>query len=375
MPLAPQPVSRLIFTHFDVADRLRHVTGLADTLAATTVQLMANGDKNPLLTKVSQAPPKARQSRDTAASTLASGTTSGAPASRTARSSTGLIRLDPGARDKKWGSRTTVTQSVSTVGLSVSSTRQLRSASAAGPGKSPQPVSTPHAKHNSTDMAKPTKNFLHSTTSTVPPRGNPAAMQSKNPPASSKSNEQRTRAARELENFLGGDHHVAEASPPPGTEANSSLHSKSSKEKELALARSRVEDTQRAVEDLTSTAAKTKSADDQKRACYIEAHAKALEEAFSQEPTDEESPTSLSDKDAELLRMEYDYRTASAVAKRAMAKATKATNILKTLIRRLAKITPKSSTASELKLPQADAATQNACCDGGKGQEEKSRDH
>ena len=53
--------------------------------------------------------------------------------------------------------------------------------------------------------------------------------------------------------------------------------------------------------------------------------------------------------------MDYDYHTASAAANRAIIEETKATNTLKTLIRRLAKITPKPSTASYLKLPQADA--------------------
>ena len=49
--------------------------------------------------------------------------------------------------------------------------------------------------------------------------------------------------------------------------------------------------------------------------------------------------------------MEYDYRTAGAAATRAMAEATKATNILNTLTRSLTKTTPQPTPASELKVP------------------------
>uniref|UniRef100_A0AAV1U0Z0 Uncharacterized protein n=1 Tax=Peronospora matthiolae TaxID=2874970 RepID=A0AAV1U0Z0_9STRA len=49
--------------------------------------------------------------------------------------------------------------------------------------------------------------------------------------------------------------------------------------------------------------------------------------------------------------MEYDHRIAGAAAARAVAEAKKATNTLKTLKRRLAKITPKPTPASEIKLP------------------------
>ncbi|TDH72667.1 hypothetical protein CCR75_008474 [Bremia lactucae] len=354
MPQAPQPVSGLIFTHLDVADRLRHVTGLANTLAVTTAQLKADGVKNPLLTKISQAPTQAWQSGDTTASTLAGSPTSGATSPRTASPSTDEWSTLEKAGVADHG------------GLICSYGKSQCSVTAAGSGKSPQTVSAPYAKHSST-IKKP----LYATKATVPSHGKQAAMQSKpNPFASYRSNEQRTLAARELENLLGGDHHVAEASPQTGTAVNSSLAAKSSKEQALALARSRVEDAQRAVEDLPSTAAKTKRATNPKRAYYFKAHAQALEEAITNEPTDAGSPTSLADNNAGLLRMDYDYCTASATASRAMAEAT---NTLKTLTRRLAKITPKLTTASELMAPKSAAPPCKLPAEMAKKDRERSR--
>ncbi|TDH66816.1 uncharacterized protein CCR75_009472 [Bremia lactucae] len=304
MPLAPQPVSGLIFTHIDVADRLRHVTRLANTSAETTAQLKADGDENPPVDKGFADPPPRLGNRETPRlqPLLASGPTLGATSPRTASPSTDEW-FDPGARKKKRESRTTVVQSVPTVSCNVTSPRQPRSVTAAGPGKSFQTVSAPYAKHSSA-----IKIFIH-TKATVPPHGKQAAPNSS---ASSRSNEQRKRAARELENLLGGDHHVAEASPQTST----------AKEQALAFARSRVEDGQRAVEVLTLTAAETKRATDQKRACYFEAHDQALEKAIAKEPTDDGSPTSLANNNAESHWMEYEYRTGSAAATRAMAEAT-----------------------------------------------------
>ncbi|TDH70316.1 hypothetical protein CCR75_009216 [Bremia lactucae] len=54
--------------------------------------------------------------------------------------------------------------------------------------------------------------------------------------------------------------------------------------------------------------------------------------------------------------MEYEYRIADAAANQANADATNATKILKTLIRRLAKITPKSKLVTEGKIPREETA-------------------
>lgn len=59
MPISPPHVSGLTFNHLDVADRLQHVYGLADTFVATTAKLKGAEDKGILFIKVSQAPPRA----------------------------------------------------------------------------------------------------------------------------------------------------------------------------------------------------------------------------------------------------------------------------------------------------------------------------
>ena len=71
MPIAPPHVSVLTFNHLDVAGRMQHVLGLAESLVATTARLKADGDKAPLLSKVSQAPPRAAHSGDTTAPPVA----------------------------------------------------------------------------------------------------------------------------------------------------------------------------------------------------------------------------------------------------------------------------------------------------------------
>ena len=73
MSIAPPHISGLTCSHWDVAGRLQHVSGLADTLVATTAKLKADSDKASLLSKVPHAPLRAAQSGDTTASPLAGG--------------------------------------------------------------------------------------------------------------------------------------------------------------------------------------------------------------------------------------------------------------------------------------------------------------
>ena len=68
MPIALPHVNGLAFNHLDVAGSMQHVSGLAESLVETTARLKADVDKAPLLSKVSQAPPRAANSSDTIAS-------------------------------------------------------------------------------------------------------------------------------------------------------------------------------------------------------------------------------------------------------------------------------------------------------------------
>ena len=204
MTPAPQPVSRLTLTHLTVAERLRRVTGLADTLAATTEQLKADGDMNSLLTKVRQVPHQPRLPRGSSASTPpADGTTPGAPATSTAGPSPSGW-FDPGERKKKRDSRPTATQSEPLPGPAVPSARHPPSTAATGAIKSVQAVSALPTKPSPTTTGKSDKTSLHPQKATVRTKGKSAAVQPK--PASSissKSNDQRTRAVRELATLLG----------------------------------------------------------------------------------------------------------------------------------------------------------------------------
>ena len=71
VPIAPPYVNGITFIHLDAAGRMEHVSGLVESLVATTVRLKADGDKAPLFSKVSQTPPRAAHSGDTTASPVA----------------------------------------------------------------------------------------------------------------------------------------------------------------------------------------------------------------------------------------------------------------------------------------------------------------
>ena len=72
--------------------------------------------------------------------------------------------------------------------------------------------------------------------------------------------------------------------------------------------------------------------------------------AIATETTSTGDSTSLDEDSGDLLRMEYEYRTAGAAANRASVDATNATKTLQTLTHRLAKITSKQKSVTEVKV-------------------------
>ena len=71
MPIALPHFSGLTLNHLDVAGWMPHVSGLAESLVVTMARLKADGDNATLLSKVSQAPPRAAHSGDTTAPPVA----------------------------------------------------------------------------------------------------------------------------------------------------------------------------------------------------------------------------------------------------------------------------------------------------------------
>ncbi|CAI5702018.1 unnamed protein product [Peronospora effusa] len=121
----------------------------------------------------------------------------------------------------------------------------------------------------------------------------------------------------------------------------SAAPAKSFKVTAIAVAQSQVADAQRTVELLTSTAAKKKFNAEDKKACYFEDHAHALELAIDREDTGLDLNAALDDANGDLPTLEYEYRFAGEEANRAETAAATATNELQKLTRRLEKITPK----------------------------------
>ncbi|CAI5746378.1 unnamed protein product [Peronospora destructor] len=78
----------------------------------------------------------------------------------------------------------------------------------------------------------------------------------------------------------------------------------------VVVTRSKVEDAQRKVDMLASTAAEEQRVADSKKACYFEAHARALEVAIASEATDMGDFPSPGDADGKLNRLEYEHRAA-----------------------------------------------------------------
>ena len=116
----------MCFTHPNVANRLRHVTGLADTLTATTARLKMDGDMNPLLTNILHAHSSTRPLGDVTASTHASVSFSGDTASCSSDPSKDGW-FDPGERKKHRDSRLTIDHSQPSSSPAANSLRVQRS--------------------------------------------------------------------------------------------------------------------------------------------------------------------------------------------------------------------------------------------------------
>uniref|UniRef100_A0AAV1U3S8 Uncharacterized protein n=1 Tax=Peronospora matthiolae TaxID=2874970 RepID=A0AAV1U3S8_9STRA len=200
IPIAPPHVSGLTFNHLDVAGRLQHVSGLADTLVATTAKLKADGNKAPLLSEVSQVPPCAGQSSVPNTSPLAGGQAVRGGATRVS---------GPMTNDRA-------------TGPAVKLPKHPQFNKDGGARKSPLPKSKAVAQTISTNTVADKKKPPQQTKATVRQKGQSTTVHSSPPPsASSKADTQRTLAIRELDHILSGAHEeVAEPAPiDPGVDS------------------------------------------------------------------------------------------------------------------------------------------------------------
>ena len=115
---APPNGSGLTFKQLDVVGRFQHVSGLANTLVATTAKLKADDDRALLLSKISQAPLRADQSENTTASPLAGGRDAPGVAASVSGPSTNAW-FDPGANKEMRDQRRSVALSGRATGLVV----------------------------------------------------------------------------------------------------------------------------------------------------------------------------------------------------------------------------------------------------------------
>ncbi|CAI5703592.1 unnamed protein product [Peronospora effusa] len=132
------------------------------------------------------------------------------------------------------------------------------------------------------------------------------------------------------------------------TVAVSATSTKLHKVTAIAVAQSQVADAQRTVELLILTAAKKKFDDEDKKACYFEAHAHALELAIDREDTGLDLNAALDYANGDLPNLEYEYRSAGEEANREEKAAETAPNKLQKLTRLLAKITPNETPEIEV---------------------------
>uniref|UniRef100_A0AAV1U7U0 Uncharacterized protein n=1 Tax=Peronospora matthiolae TaxID=2874970 RepID=A0AAV1U7U0_9STRA len=317
---------------FSITENLLHVSGLADTLVATTAKLKADGNKAPLLSEVSQVPPCAGQSSVPNTSPLAGGQAVRGGATRASGPMTNEW-FDPGANKKKRDMRPADVPASRATGPAVKLPKHPQFNKDGGARKSPLPKSKAVAQTISTNTVADKKKPPQQTKATVRQKGQSTTVHSSPPPsASSKADTQRTLAIWELDHILSGAHEeVAEPAPiDPGQP-----HKKT-------------------VEELNLAAEEKQRAADTTKSCYFAAHAQALEVAIATEKTSNREPTSPEEISEELMRMEYEYRTAGATANRANADATITAKTLERLTRQLAKITPKPKPVTEDTAPQED---------------------
>ncbi|CAI5708658.1 unnamed protein product [Peronospora effusa] len=306
-------VSVLTFMHLDVNGRLQHVAGLAETLQASTAKLKDEACKAPLLTKISETFPRDCPREDTPPSS-----SRGQPAASGGATSSAAATFDAAP--------------------------QRRSRSKASEGTSQQSTqgSASSAKQSATNSVKVSTKPPSSSKAAVPTKGRaPAATPSVTAAAAARAAKQRAQAVAELDHLIRGDCTAFKSYKATDTVAVPATSAKSSKDTAIAVAQSQVADDQRTVELLTSTAAKKKCNAEDKKACYFEAHAHALEFAIDREDTGLDLNAALDDVNRDLPTLEYEYRSAGEEANRAETAAATATNKLQKLTRRLAKITPK----------------------------------
>uniref|UniRef100_A0AAV1TRX4 Uncharacterized protein n=1 Tax=Peronospora matthiolae TaxID=2874970 RepID=A0AAV1TRX4_9STRA len=182
IPIAPPHVSGLTFNHLDVAGRLQHVSGLADTLVATTAKLKADGNKAPLLSEVSQVPPCAGQSSVPNTSPLAGGQAVRGGATRVSGPMTNEW-FDPGANKKKRDVRPADVPASRATGPAVKLPKHPQFNKDGGARKSPLPKSKAVAQTISTNTVADKKKPPQQTKATVRQKGNrPRSILRHHPP-------------------------------------------------------------------------------------------------------------------------------------------------------------------------------------------------
>ncbi|CAH0489899.1 unnamed protein product [Peronospora farinosa] len=160
--------------------------------------------------------------------------------------------------------------------------------------------------------------YLFVEATAVPTKGRaPAATPSVTSAAAVRAAKQRAQAVDELDHLIRGDCTASKSYQATDNVAVPDTSAKSSKDTAIAVAQSQVADAQRTVELLTPTAAKKTINADDKKACYFEAHAHALELAIDREDTGLTLNAALDDANGDLPNLEYKYRSAGKEADRA----------------------------------------------------------
>ncbi|CAI5713871.1 unnamed protein product [Peronospora effusa] len=216
------------------------------------------------------------------------------------------------------------------------------------------------AKQSATNSVKVSTKPPSSSKAVVPTNGRaPAATPSVTSAAAARAAKQRAQAVAELDHLIKGDCTASKSYQATDTVAVPATATVSSKVTAIAGYHFKVANAQRTAELLISTDAKTKVNADDKKACYFEAHAHALELAIDREDTGDDLNAAIDDANEDLPTLEYEYRSAGEEADRPETAAATATNELQKLTR-LEKITPKETPESEVADKHAKCANQGS---------------
>ena len=169
MPISISNVSGLTFNHLDVAGRLKHVSGMADT-GGDHGEVESGWRQAPLLIKASQTHPRTAQSVNPTASTIAGCQTARGGATRGRGPSTNEW-FDPAANKKKRDVRPRVAPSSTATENAVNPLKLPQSNKIEGSRKSPPSKSTANAQYISTTTVTKSKSPPHHTNSTGRPKG------------------------------------------------------------------------------------------------------------------------------------------------------------------------------------------------------------